>query len=143
MSIQNTAFQKLAEGVRAHSFTPSEPRPIVLDEAQANIVTIIFNAGGEPLTGYEIVRRSGGALNINSVYVQIDKLVALGILHSNYEVTLSGAKPKLPKRFITLSNEGRVDFSTPLKKDSHESRLRQSTIFSDVPGTTTSIPQPV
>lgn len=128
---------------RAYAFLPHQPRPIPFDEAESAIVTIVHAAQGTPLTGYEIVQRSAGKLNLNSVYTQLDRLVDLGVLRSEYAPLPPGAKPRVPKRLITLGDQGTVLFNHEKEayvQQQHEQSRPNS--VPNLPGATDLLPRP-
>jgi hypothetical protein len=93
------------------SFVPLVPQVIKFSEAESVIMTIIHNANGVPINPYQIVKLSNGKLNLNSIYVQIDRLEAAEVLKSEYSPVTPHARPKLPKRFLRLNDKIKLNFA--------------------------------
>jgi DNA-binding PadR family transcriptional regulator len=61
-------------------------------------------AGGRELYGLELIRRSGGALKRNSIYVVLGRMEDQGLIKGR-EVKVQGT-PGLPRRLYKISGHG-------------------------------------
>lgn len=84
-------------------FVPVEVR---LPEKQAAIVEILLDLQqDEEITGYEIVKRSNGAIPLGGIYTHLDRLEGKGIIVSRIVVIQKHKGAQTPKRMVRLKNK--------------------------------------